>query len=287
MALMSPALRDIGLGAGRREFNLNEQARTSLQHGFNRYFGSLVFKLGAFLLSALYSTFSKLWVANIDSSQVVTTDVYPYIGVIVEALNDGVPRSAWLVIGDKSTRTIHSRLYLAYTMIMVTIVQGFLMTVIFLQTSKSLAATFVPVEAQQASLTYVRLSLVQALTSAAEAALSSSTRALDNPDMPLIISSTKFVINIFPDLLLISKFHVSTFNPTVTQAIIRLACDTRSTLAGMVYFVFAVAKCRKREVGDRQRLIMSFSASFEERKMNRKSCTQEERVTTREAARDV
>ena len=46
------------------------------------YAGSLLFNLGVFLLPALYSTLSKLWVANIDSSQVVTTDVYTYIGVV-------------------------------------------------------------------------------------------------------------------------------------------------------------------------------------------------------------
>lgn len=44
------------------------------------YSGSLIFNLGAFFLPALYSTVSKLWVAKIDSSQVVTTDVYTYIG---------------------------------------------------------------------------------------------------------------------------------------------------------------------------------------------------------------
>lgn len=45
------------------------------------YSGSLIFNLGAFLLPALYSTLSKLWVAKIDSSKVVTTDIYTYIGV--------------------------------------------------------------------------------------------------------------------------------------------------------------------------------------------------------------
>lgn len=49
----------------------------------NRYLGLLVFNFGVFLLPALYSILSKLWVANINSSQVVTTNVYTYIGVIV------------------------------------------------------------------------------------------------------------------------------------------------------------------------------------------------------------
>lgn len=58
-----------------------------------RYSGAILFNLGAFILPALYSTLSKLWVAQIDSNQVVTTDVYTYIRVIVEVLNEGLPRS--------------------------------------------------------------------------------------------------------------------------------------------------------------------------------------------------
>lgn len=108
----------------------------------------------------LYSTLSKLWVANINAKQVVTTYVYTYIGVIVEVLNEGLPRSAWLVIGDKSTRTVSSRLDIAYAMILAQTVLGITMTVIFLAASKSLASGFVPVEVRQASITYVRLSSV-------------------------------------------------------------------------------------------------------------------------------
>ncbi|KAJ5306462.1 hypothetical protein N7508_005477 [Penicillium antarcticum] len=202
-----------------------------------RYPGSLLFNLGAFILPALYSTLSKLWVANIDASHVVTTDIYTYIGVIVEVLNEGLPRSAWLVIGDKSTRTIRARMDLAYTMIFVQTGLGILMTVVFLSCSKTLAAGFVPVEVKQTSITYVRLSSVQAVTSAVETALSASTRALDNPDVPLIISSAKFLINIVLDLLLISKVHVGAWQPTIVmQGIVRLACDTVSALCGAIYF---------------------------------------------------
>ncbi|CAI7574620.1 unnamed protein product [Penicillium glandicola] len=211
------------------------------------YSGSFLFNLAAFALPALYSTLSKLWVANIDAKQVVTTDIYTYIGVIVEVLNEGLPRSAWLVIGDKSTRTVSSRLDLAYTMILTQTALGIIMTVIFLAASKTLASGFVPVEVRQASITYVRLSSVQAVTSAIEAALSASTRALDNPDVPLIISSAKFLINIVLDLLVISKVHVGGWKPTIVmQAIIRLVCDSVSSLAGLIYFLTVVVRrCQK------------------------------------------
>jgi hypothetical protein len=55
--------------------------------------GMLLFNIGAFMLPALYSTLVKLWVANIDSSLVIITDVYTYIGTIMEFLNEGLPRA--------------------------------------------------------------------------------------------------------------------------------------------------------------------------------------------------
>src|ERR1700727_1242584 len=103
---------------------------TSQQLTISSYTGSLLFNLGAFALPALYGTLSKLWVANIDSSQVVTTDVYTYIGVIANVLNDGLPRTSWLIIGDKTTRSTSSRLSLAYTMIAFQVTFGALLTLI-------------------------------------------------------------------------------------------------------------------------------------------------------------
>lgn len=57
------------------------------------------------------------------------------------------------------------------------------------------------------------------------------------PDIPLMISSTKVVVNIVLDLLIISTFHVGSWTPTVnTQAGIRLGCDMISAIVGLVYF---------------------------------------------------
>jgi hypothetical protein len=61
---------------------------------FESFTGSAIFNLLAFAPPAVYSTLSKLWVAKLSSSEVVTTDVYTYIGIIVEVMNDGIPRSA-------------------------------------------------------------------------------------------------------------------------------------------------------------------------------------------------
>ena len=61
---------------------------------------------------------------------------------------------------------------------------------------------------RDASLTYVRISAFSALSSAIETAVAAATRALDKPDVPLVISTTKFAVNITLDLLVISRFHV-------------------------------------------------------------------------------
>jgi hypothetical protein len=53
---------------------------------FARYAGALAFNICSFILPALYSTLSKLWVANIDASMVAATDSYTYIGVVAEGL---------------------------------------------------------------------------------------------------------------------------------------------------------------------------------------------------------
>ena len=206
----------------------------------------MIFNFCAFLLPALYGTLSKLWVAEIDSSQVVTTDIYTYIGVVVEVLNDGLPRAAYLIIGDRSTRTLCSRLGLSYTLITFQIVLGAVMTVVFVAASEHLAAAFVPEQVRQSSLTYVRISSMSALSSTMEIAVSSTTRALDHPDVPLVISSTKFLVNILLDMLVVSKFHLGSFSPTAnTQAIVRLVCDLTSSFCGLAYFVRLAFKLRR------------------------------------------
>lgn len=228
---------------------------------FPRYHGSFFFNLIAFLLPALYGTLSKLWVANIDSSLVVTTDVYTYISVIANVLNDGLPRTSWLILGDKSTRTTRSRLSLAYTLIYFQAFFGLLLTLIFIASASKLAAAFVPANVRVASLTYVRISSVEALSSSIEVAVGSATRALDHPDVPLLISSLKFVINIVLDLLVISRFHVGPWTPTVNaQALVRMACDLTSALGGLLYFMYVATKMQRADRSSGPKPSWSFKA---------------------------
>lgn len=165
----------------------------------------------------------------------VTTDIYTYIGVIVEVLNDGLPRSAWLIIGDKSNRTLSSRLTISYTLIFVQTILGAIVTVIFIASSERLAAAFVPAQVRDASIKYVQISSISALSSAMQVAVSDRTRALDNPDVPLLIATISVAANILLDLLIISKFHVGSWTPTIIhQALIRMTCDITSALVGLI-----------------------------------------------------
>ncbi|KAK3317620.1 hypothetical protein B0T19DRAFT_446575 [Cercophora scortea] len=214
------------------------------------YWGSLVWNLLAFFLPALYSTLSKLWVAKIDSSKVVLTDVYTYISVVAEVLNEGLPRAAWLIIGDNASRSISSRIRLSYTLVLFQTVMGLIMTVVFIGAADAFSASFVPPDVRDSSLSYVRLSAPVALTSAIQVAVASCTRALDLPDVPLIISSTGFAVNIVLDMLFISKFHVGSFQPTVlAQAGIRFTCDMVAALAGLAYFIYIAGKMHRRDDG--------------------------------------
>lgn len=127
---------------------------------------------------------------------------------------------------------------------------GALLTVIFIASSPKLAAAFVPAAVRETSLTYVRISSVEALSSAMEVAVAASTRALDHPDVPLLISSTKFIVNIVLDMLIISKFHVGSADPTVnSQALIRMACDLTSAVCGLLYFLYIAIKLQRENRG--------------------------------------
>ncbi|KAH7385521.1 hypothetical protein DE146DRAFT_621576 [Phaeosphaeria sp. MPI-PUGE-AT-0046c] len=228
---------DCGIG----EISLKKQVSLDLRPSQHRdtYLGALMFNICAFFLPALYVTLSKLWVANIDSSMVVTTDTYTYIGVVAEVLNEGLPRASYLIIGDISNRSYRERLQLTHTLILFQSTLGMIMSIGFVAGASTFAKGFVPVEVRDVSVTYVRISAFSAFSSAVEYAVNTSTRALDKPDVPLVISSVKFAVNIMLDLIIISKYHVGSITPTVNmQAGVSLACNLTSAFAGLAYFIY-------------------------------------------------
>ncbi|KAF2639628.1 hypothetical protein P280DRAFT_470252 [Massarina eburnea CBS 473.64] len=213
------------------------------------YTGALAFNIATFILPALYSTLSKLWVARIDSSRVMTIDLYAYIGVVVEVVNEGLARASYLIIGDKSSRSFRERVQLTHTLILVQSILGFIISIGFLAGASTFVKGFVAVEIRDASVAYVRIQSFSALSLAIEYAVNASTRALDKPDVPLIISSLKFAINIVLDLILISNFHVRGIAPSIEmQAGIQLTCNLVAAFAGLGYFIYTTSFSRTAEV---------------------------------------
>ncbi|OAL35883.1 hypothetical protein AYO20_04789 [Fonsecaea nubica] len=216
----------------------------------DRFCGALAYNFVGFILPALYGTLSKLWVANINSSLVVTVDSYTYIGVVAEVINEGLPRAAWVIIGDKSSRSLSSRIELTHTLVLFQSIMGLVVSVIILGAAKQFAAGFVPEEVRRASLTYVRISSFSVFSAAVEVAVTNAARALDHPDVPFLISAIRFAVNIILDLLIISRFHVGTSKPTVNmQAAIRLGCDFAAAFAGLAYFAIIVFRLHRKNRG--------------------------------------
>lgn len=179
---------------------------------------------------------------------VVTVDAYTYIGVVAEVINEGLPRAAWLIIADNASRSMESRLGLSQTLIIFQASMGLIVSLIILGAATEFTAAFVPIEVRQTSLTYVRLSSFSVFSSSIEYATANATRALCMPDVPLVISIARFIVNIILDLLLISPFHIGTYKPSATlQAGIRLACDMTAALSGLAYFTFTVIQLKRRD----------------------------------------
>ncbi|KHO00163.1 uncharacterized protein MAM_02086 [Metarhizium album ARSEF 1941] len=211
-----------------------------------RYNGALWLNVISFALPALYATLVKLWVAKIDSRMVVTTDTYTYITTMTEVVNEGLPRAAWSTIGD-TTAPYARRLSLTYTLLVAQSILGLVMSIAILAGAETFAQGFVPIQVRRHSITYVRISSFSALSSAIEAAVAASTRALDRPDVPLVLSSVKFAVNIVLDMLLISTFRVGGHKPTLNmQADIQVACNLAAAFSGLGYLL-AVERHRNKE----------------------------------------
>ncbi|KAJ3181954.1 hypothetical protein HDU85_003472 [Gaertneriomyces sp. JEL0708] len=211
------------------------------------YYGAVIFNFCAFLLPALYGTLSKLWIAKLDATAVVTSDIYTYMGIFTEIINEGLSRVAYNVIGsiqddtDQEGKPINrrtERLTLCHTLIAFQATAGLVLSLIFVSVAPQFASAFVPTEVREASIDYVRIASFSSLFGVIEYAIQTTTRSLDRPDVPLMISSCKVSLNIILDLIFLSSFRVGGFSPTVnTQGIIRLACDGIGAATGLAYFL--------------------------------------------------
>lgn len=130
-------------------------------------------------------------------------------------------------------------------MILFQIGLGILLSALFVALAQQFASAFVPVESRATSLTYVRISSLSALSPSMKVVVACCTRVLNRPNVPLLISSVKFVVDMLLDFVFISKFHVISAKPTVaSQTLIRMTCDLTSALCGLLYFLYISIKRR-------------------------------------------
>ncbi|KAI8815837.1 uncharacterized protein EV422DRAFT_623934 [Fimicolochytrium jonesii] len=189
------------------------------------YYGAVLINFLTLLLPALYGTLSKLWIAQLAPSQVVTTDIYTYVGVVTEVVNEGLSRVAFNVIGDKE-KGMEKRRGLSWTLILAQSVLGTALSVFFVREN---------------SITYVRIAAFSSLFSVLQYATTTATRSLDRLDIPLLISALSTVLNIILDLIFLSTFRVYKGTPTAnTQGVLRLFCDGAAAFAGIAYFFYTV-----------------------------------------------
>jgi Na+-driven multidrug efflux pump len=137
---------------------------------------------------------------------------------------------------------VAQRLALTHTLVLVQGLLGLVMSVAFVAGAGAFARGFVPGDVREVTVVYVRIGAFSALSSAVETAVAAATRALDQPDVPLVIGSVKAVVQIVLELLLISRFHVGGHQPSITmQAGIQLACNMAAAGAGLGYFLWGTS----------------------------------------------
>jgi len=126
--------------------------------------------------------------------------------VVVEVLNEGLPRAAWYTLsligkhlpfsdtwrfrstigkGDttRDTREKHlDRLNLILTLISFQSILGFLLSIIFLFAAPGFVGAFVPGPVRETSVKYIRILAFDALASTLNVAVSFGTRAMDKPE---------------------------------------------------------------------------------------------------------
>lgn len=169
----------------------------------------------------------------------MSINAHSYMHAIVEILNEGLPKVSYLIIADKSSRSISSRIQLSNTLIAFQCFCGLILALSFFTCAQTFADMFIPAPVRGASLTYIRLASFSALAYAMEVALSSVTRCLDQPHIPLVVNFVKISANILLDILILSNWRIGKgwFTPNVnTQAMIRCFCELCAVVCGLTLY---------------------------------------------------
>jgi len=150
-------------------------------------------------------------------------------------VNDGLPQAAWNVIGDQTIRKLTSRVSLTYTLILFQVIVALLICG-FGMTNARASVVDTPDDLRIASLVYVRITYMSILSSIIEASVSNCARALDHPEIPLLISAIKTTLNIILDAGIMSQANTGFHRPSMNnRAGIRLASELTSATIGTLF----------------------------------------------------
>lgn len=165
-----------------------------------------------------------------------------------------LPHRSTIGSGDTtrdSASQLLERLSLTFTLISVQSLLGTVLSVIFLFAAPAFVGAYVPGETRAVSVKYIRILAFDSVASTLNTAVSFGTRALDKPDVPLLMSSVQTLIQIFLELALVSTVRVGGFEPTIhTVATIKLVCDLAGAIAGLLYFLYLVKKTTAKQAID-------------------------------------
>jgi hypothetical protein len=113
---------------------------------------------------------------------ITTLTIIPDASIVVEVVNEGLPRGVWSTTTDRTALPLEARLAQILTLITVQTTLGLCLTVAFVIAAPSFVGAFVPGTVRSISVRYVRISSGSLVASTLETAVSLGTRALDHPE---------------------------------------------------------------------------------------------------------
>ena len=96
-----------------------------------------------------------------------------------EVINEGLPRAAYKIIGDRTRRSLNRRIGISNALILTQILLGLIMSIAIFAAAKQFADKFVPAATRAESVQYIRIAAFSSLFSALDVAVSACTRSLD------------------------------------------------------------------------------------------------------------
>lgn len=161
-------------------------------------------------------------VADVNSTTIFRPpSMWATVMIASNVLDEGLPRAAWLVIGDRSSRGFAERLGLTYSLVSVQAVLGLVVSVGLYFTGFNYDW-------------YAFTTLFRTI----DVAIANAARALDRPDVPLVMSAVAFTGNVLFDYLLRHRANNADYVPWEIAQGISFGVSALSTVVGLAYLLW-------------------------------------------------